>query len=94
MRLLLPLAIVNVLRTIAIIVIIFYVLRFLARIFAPILMKRMAQKMQQQAQQQYGQQRQQTSKAREGETVIDRKPSSTKQSNDDVGEYVDFEEID
>ena len=53
----------------------------------------MEQKHQQQ-QQQYNQQRQNTAKAREGETVIDRKPSTPKQSNNDVGEYVDFEEID
>ncbi len=94
MGLLIPLAIVNVLRTLAIIVIVYYVLRWLGRIFAPILMKRMVHKMQQQAQQQYGQQKQNSTKAREGETVIDKKPSANKQSNDSVGEYVDFEEID
>ncbi len=94
MGLLIPLAFVNVLKTLAIIVIVYYALRWLGRIFAPILMKRMVHKMQQQAQQQYSQQRQNTTKAKEGETVIDRKPSSSKQSNDSVGEYVDFEEID
>ena len=94
------LAIVNLLRTLLIIVIVIYALRFLARIFAPILMKRMVSKMQQQAQQQQQQRQQQynqrrnTTQAREGETVIDKKPSTPKQSNDDVGEYVDFEEID
>jgi hypothetical protein len=90
-------AVINLLRTLAIIIIVYYVLRWLVRIFAPILMKRMVNKMQekaQQQQQQYNQQRQNTTKAKEGETVIDRKPSSPKQSNDDVGEYVDFEEID
>jgi hypothetical protein len=96
MSLPLPLAIINVLKTLAIIVIIYYALKWLGRIFAPILMKRMVHKMQQQAQQQqqYGQQRQNTTRAREGETVIDKKPSDRKQSNDSVGEYVDFEEID
>ena len=29
-----------------------------------------------------------------GETVIDKKPNSTKQSDKSVGEYIDFEEID
>ena len=90
-------AVVTLLRTLAIIIIVFYVLRWLTKIFAPILMRRMVNKMQQQAQQQqqqYNQQRQNTAKAREGETVIDRKPSTPKQSNNDVGEYVDFEEID
>ncbi len=31
---------------------------------------------------------------REGETIIDRKPNAQKTSNQNVGEYVDFEEID
>ena len=94
MMLLKTLAIVNLLRTLAIIVIVYYVLRWLGRIFAPIVMRRMVNNMQQKAQQQYNQQRQHTTKAREGETVIDRRPNTTKQSNDSVGEYVDFEEID
>lgn len=90
------LAIVNVLRTLAIIIIVYYVLRWLTRIFAPVVMKRMVNKMQEKAQQQqqYYQQTQNTTSAQEGETVIDKRPSKTKQSNDSVGEYVDFEEID
>ena len=31
---------------------------------------------------------------KEGETVIDKMPNQNKQSNSDVGEYVDYEEID
>ena len=55
----------------------------------------MVSKMQEKAQQQQNyQQRRNTTSAREGETVIDKRPSNTKQSNDSVGEYVDFEEID
>ncbi|MFD2568192.1 DUF4834 family protein [Pseudotenacibaculum haliotis] len=84
----------GLLRTLLIIVIVYYAFRFLARLFAPILVKRMASKMQERAQQQYNQQRQNTTSAREGETVIDKKPRDQKQSNENVGEYVDFEEID
>lgn len=90
-------AAVTLLRTLTIIIVVFYLLRWLTKIFAPILMRRMVNKMQQKAQQQqqqYNQHKQNTTKAREGETVIDKKPSSTKQSSSDVGEYVDFEEID
>jgi flagellar biosynthesis/type III secretory pathway M-ring protein FliF/YscJ len=88
--------VVTLFRTLAIIIIVYYVLRWLAKIFAPILMKRMVNKMQQKAQQQqqYNQHRQNTTQAREGETIIDKKPNTPKQSSDDVGEYVDFEEID
>ena len=50
--------------------------------------------MQEKAQQQYNQQKQYTTSTKEGETVIDRKPTHQKQSNNSVGEYVDFEEID
>ena len=35
-----------------------------------------------------------TEHVKEGETVIDRRPRSQKESNKDVGEYVDYEEID
>ncbi len=84
--------IMNLLRTLLIILIVYYAFRFLARLFAPYLMKKAVEKMQQKAQQQYGQQ--QTSQAKEGETIIDKKPNKNQQSKNSVGEYVDFEEID
>lgn len=86
----------GLLKTLAIIIIVYYALKWLSRLFAPVLMKKMVDKMQEKAQQQqqYYQQRQNTTTAKEGETVIDRRPNSSKQSNDSVGEYVDFEEID
>ena len=84
--------IVNVLKTILIILLIYYALKFLTRLFAPILLRKMASKMQDKAQQQYNQQQKSTN-VKEGETVIDKKPRSSN-SNQDVGEYVDFEEID
>lgn len=92
MTLLKSLAVVNLLKTLAIIILVFYLLRWLTRIFAPILMRRMVDNIQQKAQQQY--KKQHTTRAREGETVIDKKPSSTNHSSNDVGEYVDFEEVD
>ena len=86
----------GLLRTLLIIVFVYYAFRFLARIFAPILMKKVVNKMQDKAQQQYNQQNQnrQNSSTKEGETIIDRKPNSKTQGNNSVGEYVDFEEID
>ena len=39
------------------------------------------------------QQQRQANPVKEGETVIDRKPSQQNISNKNVGEYVDFEEI-
>ena len=84
----------NFLRTIAIILLIYYAFKFLAKLFAPYLMKKMVNKMQEKAQSQYNNQQQyKESKVREGETVIDKTPNSSSSSKP-VGEYVDYEEID
>lgn len=83
---------IGLLRTILFILLFYYGFKFLMRLFAPFLIKKVAEKMQEKAQQQYGNQQQSTVK--EGETVIDKAPRNQRQSKDDVGEYVDFEEID
>lgn len=44
--------------------------------------------------QQYSQQQKQEQPKKEGEISIDKMPPKTKSSNKDVGEYVDYEEID
>lgn len=84
----------GLLKTIFWILIFYYGFKFLAKLFAPFLIKKAAQTMQQKAEQQFGgQQRQQKSSVREGETIIDKKPTNLQQSKNSVGEYVDFEEI-
>lgn len=85
--------IMGFLRTLLIILLIYYVFKFLTKLFAPYLMKKAVEKMKQKATQQYGNQNQETT-VREGETVIDKKPQSRKEGNKEVGEYVDFEEVD
>lgn len=82
----------GLLRTILIIILVYYAAKFLMRLLAPFFIKKMAQKMQDQAKQQYGNQQQ--TNVKEGETVIDKAPRNQRQTKDDVGEYVDFEEID
>lgn len=84
----------GLLRTIFVLVLIYYVFKFLARLFAPYLMKKMVNKMQEKASQQYNSNHQNTTTVREGETIIDKTPKNAKESNKSVGEYVDFEEID
>ena len=81
----------NFLRTVLIIILVYYVLKFLVKLFAPYLLKKAVDKVQQKAQQQYNQQEPIVD---EGKTIVDKKPQSTKESNNSVGEYVDFEEID
>ncbi len=81
----------GLLRTILVILLIYYGFKFLARLFAPYLMKKMVNKMQQKAQNQHRNQQQPDVKV--GETIIDKKPNTNNQSNNSVGEYVDYEEV-
>tara|TARA_B100001057_G_C22060260_1_gene648045 strand:+ start:51 stop:332 length:282 start_codon:yes stop_codon:yes gene_type:complete len=86
----------GLLRTVLIILIVYYAFRFLARIFGPLLVKRVLGRMQEKAQNRYNQYNKQSDNTptKEGETIIDKKPGSKNESNSSVGEYVDFEEID
>ena len=82
-------------RTILIILLVWYGVKVLARIFAPLLMRYVAKKAEQKFGQQFKQQQQpkQTNK-QEGEISIDKMPNQGKASNKNVGDYVDYEEID
>ena len=89
----------GLLRTILIILLVYFGFKILARLFAPILLRFVAKKAEQKFGQQFGgfenqgnQREQQRSK--EGETVIDKMPNQNKKSNTKVGEYVDYEELD
>ncbi|WP_100615927.1 DUF4834 family protein [Confluentibacter citreus] len=85
----------GILRTLLIIILVYYGLKIITRIFAPLLLKYVAKK----ASQRFGgphsefQKHQQDTTKKEGEVTIDKMPN-TKTSNKDVGEYVDYEEID
>lgn len=80
------------LKTLLILILIYYGLKILMRFLAPFLIKKVVDKMHKKAKEHFGNQQQKTT-VQEGETVIDKKPKTTKQSNKDVGEYVDFEEV-
>ncbi|WBX74305.1 DUF4834 family protein [Tenacibaculum pacificus] len=84
------------LRTILILVIAYYAIKFLVKLFAPYLLKKAVDKVQKKAEQKFNnqQQQQQQSDVEIGKTVVDKKPQNIQQSNNSVGEYVDFEEID
>lgn len=85
---------VGFLRTILIIVLVYYAVKFLSRLFAPYLVRYMSKKMQERFGQQFQQhQNAQQPRRNEGETVIDKAPQSSRTSNNDVGEYVDYEEV-
>lgn len=82
-------------QTLLIILLIFFGLRILFRLLSPYIMRYLAKKVGQRFQnmaQGYGQQRAPSEK--EGETIIDQVPNREKRSNKNVGEYIDYEEID
>ena len=83
-------------RMILIILAIYFGIKILSRLFAPFLVKYVAKKAEQRFGDQFGQfgkQQQQKKPKKEGEVTIDKIPK-TKTSNKDVGDYVDYEEID
>ena len=69
-----------------------YILRILGRYIFPILLKRYINKKQSQFNQQFNQQDSPVEK--EGKVSIKTKPKKSKNDTNDMGEYVDFEEVD
>ncbi len=69
-----------------------YILRILGRYIFPILLKRYINKKQSQFNQQFNPQNSPLDK--EGEVSIKTKPKKSKNDTNDMGEYVDFEEVD
>ncbi|MEO9076170.1 MAG: DUF4834 family protein [Gelidibacter sp.] len=83
------------LRTILIILLVYYGVKILMRIFAPYFVRYMSKKMQERFSGQFQQQpRPDVNRHKEGETVIDKMPQQHRTSDKKVGEYIDYEEID
>lgn len=83
------LVLTNFLKTIGIIVVVFYGLKFLGRLLFPIVVKKAVNNMQER-QSQY--QRQAQNK-QEGEVTVETKARQQAKTSNTEGEYVDFEEI-
>ena len=82
----------DILRTILIILIVYYSVRFISRLLVPIVLRMFMKRAQRNFQQQFGQQKQKPQK--EGEVSIDSKPKKKSNSTrSSAGEYVDFEEV-
>ena len=82
-------------KVLAIIFFTYLFLKYLGRILAPILLKRFATKMQDRFGQQFNQQNhnQQPPKQQEGKVTLEQKTTSAKTKSDNLGDYVDFEEV-
>lgn len=83
------------LRTILIILLVYYGIKILMKLFAPYVMRYMSKKMQERFGGQFQQQHNtETNRPKDGETIIDKIPERRQSSDKKVGEYVDYEEID
>lgn len=85
----------GLLRTLAIIVIIYYAIKLIGRFILPLFVGKIVdnvEKKMKEQQQQY-QDRQEKSTGKVGDTVIAKKPSDYKEGNKNVGDYVDYEEV-
>ena len=71
----------------------YYLLKFLCLILFPVLFKKAVRNFESKMRQEQGQTNT-SDQVKEGETVIDRKPGPQRETNNNVGEYVDYEEID
>ena len=69
-----------------------YILKILGRYIFPILLKRYINKKQSQFNQQFNQQ--DSNLEEEGEVSIKTKPKKSSTDKNNIGEYVDFEEVD
>lgn len=83
----------GLLKTLFYILLFYYAFKFISKLLAPFLLKKMANSMRNKASGQYNN-KQNHSSIKEGETVIDKAPKNNNSSNNSVGEYVDYEEID
>lgn len=83
----------GLLRTLLIVLLIYYGVKLIVRFAFPLVMKRFANNMEKKFNEQQDQFRRDQQPTNIGETVIDKAPRAQK-SNEDVGEYVDFEEVD
>lgn len=88
------------LKTILVILLIYYGLKILVKMFAPKLFGYAAKKTEAHFREKFGEYTQQDSRTEErvGDVIIDKKPSANRTSKNNtsekVGDYIDFEEID
>lgn len=77
----------NFLRTVGLIVVVYYVLKFVGRLLFPVLMKKAVNNIQSKQSGYRGESR------RDGEVRVENTQQNTTQKHFEQGEYVDFEEI-
>lgn len=83
----------NFLRTILMIILVWYGFKLVARYLFPIFFQKMMKNVEKKVREQQDNQ-QPVDNTQVGETTIERAPQETKKSNKSVGEYVDYEDVD
>jgi hypothetical protein len=88
--------IMGLLRTLAVILLVYYILKSLSRLFAPRLFNYAARKAEARVREMYGMQEPHAAHndQRFGNVTVERKTTSKQKGSDKVGEYIEFEEID
>ncbi len=87
------------LKTVLIILLVYFGLKFILKLVWPYIVKYLTKKAGEKFAQSFGQnpfenaQTKNPSQKKEGEVVIERPTTKTKNTNNSVGEYIDFEEI-
>jgi len=87
-------SVIGLVRTILIIGLIYFGVKILSRLFAPLILKFFTKQVERKFGGQFDgfKNNQQNTQKKEGEVTIDKMPN-TKSSNKNVGDYVDYEEI-
>ena len=85
----------EVIRVVLIILLIYFGLKLIIRWFGPLLLKYILRKVGKKFEQSFNPHAPSgRKKQKEGEVTIEKKPKNKRKSNNDVGEYIDYEEID
>ncbi len=85
----------QVLKVVLIVFLVYFGLKIFFRWFGPIILRWFLKKIGKKFEQRFSQfDPSKAQQQRQGEVTIDKKPKSTQKSKNDVGEYIDYEEID
>ncbi len=89
-----PTVMITFLKTILIILLVYFGLKFLIRLATPYLMRYISKKAGQQFEKFFGDFQPGEPRQKEGKITIDKMPSKESPSGKKVGEYIDYEEVD
>jgi predicted RND superfamily exporter protein len=83
----------GLLRTILIIVLFYYVFKFVSRLLFPVFFNKLMKNMEKKVREQQGYQ-EPDNNVNVGETTIEKAPRTDSKGDKNLGEYVDYEEVD